>query len=678
MTIGADAQSTGGVARRADIQGLRATAILFVVLFHASVGLSGGYTGVDVFFAISGFVITSTLVGELERTGRLRLGRFYMRRIRRLLPALALMLVVVAALGTFAAPLAGQRTGGMTGIFAALFAGNLYLANLANGYFATAASLDPLLHTWTLGVEEQFYLFFPLVLLLGWWIGSRALLRESGRRLGAAALVLLVAAASLLLAVALVRGIAAGGQNGLRFWFYGSPARAWEFAAGAAAALLLPWLRRLPAITADVLGFIGLALVVGGAVLLSDAAEPSPERLLLLPVAGTCALLVSGATRATSTSRLLSIAPFVVIGDLSYSWYLWHWPLIVYAKAIWPTSGLAAPAAAVGSLLPAWLSYRYVENPIRYRLPLTRRNIGSLAAICVVVPVAASAGLVMFSNSIAGRPWIARWKASQINHLDVTRECDGAIPGRVPIRRCMWRVPHARGTIILTGDSNAGQFSEPVVGAANEAGFNAELITHSGCPYADVVAVLPGIPPGNCRAWIVATIKAVIAQHPRLVIAANRTDYFFSSFELAPPGGALTPDRSTKVHIWTSGLHRALSRTNAAGVPVLLVQPVPMLQTPAGDCAVIRVLTSSCLQPEPKREVDEELKQAIEANNAAAFGLPSTRTISFENLMCARASCSSVRNHVLLYRDSRHLSVQGSELLTRRFYNAIRTVTDGL
>ncbi len=654
-------------------------AILLVVLFHAGVGLSGGYTGVDVFFAISGFVITSTLVAELERTGRLRLGRFYMRRIRRLLPALALMLVVVAALGTFAAPARWPTNrrddrGSSRRCSPAI----CYLANLANGYFATSASLDPLLHTWTLGVEEQFYLFFPLVLLLGWWIGSLALRREDGRRLGATALVLLVAAASILLAVALVRGIAVGGSNGLRFWFYGSPPRAWEFAAGACGCTAV-------AVASTLAGDHGRrARGSPGSHWCSgerccSRMRPSPHRrgCSLLPVTGTCALLIAGAIRPTLPSRLMGIAPLVFVGDLSYSWYLWHWPLIVYAKALWPTSGLAAPIAAAGSLLPAWLSYRYVENPIRYRLPLTRRKISAIAAACIVVPVAASAGLVVFSHSIAGRPWIARWNASQTEHLDARRSCDSAIPGRKPIGRCTWRVPHARGMIVLAGDSNAGQFSEPVVRAANEAGFDAELITHSGCPYADVIAVLPGIPPGNCRAWIVAAITAVVAQHPRLLIAANRTDYFFSDFELAAPGGALTADRRAKVRIWRDGLHRALARTTAAGVPVILVQPVPMLRTPAGDCAVIRVLTSSCLQPVPRHEVDEELKQAIEADSAVASSVPLTRTISFENLMCSRVSCSSVRNHVLLYRDSRHLSVQGSELLTTRFYNAIRAAARG-
>jgi peptidoglycan/LPS O-acetylase OafA/YrhL len=157
-----------GSWRRADVQGLRGIAVLLVVLYHAGLDVPGGFTGVDVFFVISGFVITGLLLRELDASGSLDLRRFYARRIRRLLPALAVMLTVVAAVGLLASPVGAQVTTAHTGIAASLFAANAYLYRLGTGYFDVRTTLDPLLHTWTLGVEEQFYLVFPALLLAAW------------------------------------------------------------------------------------------------------------------------------------------------------------------------------------------------------------------------------------------------------------------------------------------------------------------------------------------------------------------------------------------------------------------------------------------------------------------------------------------------------------------------------
>ncbi|MDX6398953.1 MAG: hypothetical protein QOJ43_2361, partial [Gaiellaceae bacterium] len=259
---------------RRDIQGLRAVAVLLVVAYHAGLPTPGGFSGVDVFFAISGFVITTTLIRELASDGSIDLLRFYGRRVRRLLPALAVMLTVVALLGTLASPLAAQRTGALTGVAASFFGANVYLAQLPAGYFDVSSTLDPLLHTWTLAVEEQFYLVFPLLLLLGW---------ACSRRRAAAALVATISICSFFLAVVLA---------GSSFGFYSAVTRAWEFGAGALVAIAAPWLVRAPARFGALVAAFGLgAIAVTAFGVRGTAGDP---RDVLLAVGGTCALLLAG------------------------------------------------------------------------------------------------------------------------------------------------------------------------------------------------------------------------------------------------------------------------------------------------------------------------------------------------------------------------------------------------
>ena len=330
-------QSTIRPPFRADIEGLRAVAILLVVAYHAGTpGFSGGYVGVDVFFVLSGYLISWLLVQEIERTGTVSLLSFYGRRARRLLPGLAVVLVVtMAASALIYAPYEHRFLANTAAATAGYFS-NLYFARAAIDYHGPAAVINPFLHTWSLSVEEQFYLVWPWLVLFG----SGVLWKRQDHRAGKFRLLLwmmIAAAASFALSLYLtsVRPTAA---------FFLSPTRAWEFAFGAIGFLLpvnvasakLPVKMRdsyLSLINHRVgfAGWVGLAGIILAGIMF-DSTTPFPGVAALLPTVST--VLVLRAAKGSLISRFLSIRPLTEIGRLSYSWYLWHWPVLLLADAL--------------------------------------------------------------------------------------------------------------------------------------------------------------------------------------------------------------------------------------------------------------------------------------------------------------------------------------------------------
>ncbi|WP_155766298.1 acyltransferase family protein, partial [Mycobacterium colombiense] len=314
---------------RPDIEGLRAVAVIAVVLYHAGIpGVTGGYIGVDVFFVISGFLITGLLFREASTTNTVALGRFYGARARRLLPAAAIVGTITAIGAAAALPPLQARSVFLDGIASALYVGNYRFALRGTDYLASDAP-SPFQHYWSLGVEEQFYLVWPvLIIAVAWSVRRIRLLRGAETRATPYAVVLAVLAAASLTAGALWT------RTSPSWAFFSLPTRAWELAAGGLVALSLQQWRRLSLRTASIAGGGGLALILLTCTQLNSH-TPYPGTEALLPVLGTALIIGGGAvTGGLGVGRLLCRPAMRAIGRISYSWYLWHWPVLLLMPAL--------------------------------------------------------------------------------------------------------------------------------------------------------------------------------------------------------------------------------------------------------------------------------------------------------------------------------------------------------
>jgi len=376
---------------RGDIQGMRAIAVALVLLYHARVpGFSGGFVGVDIFFVISGFLITGLILREIGSTGGFSPLAFYARRARRLLPATAVVLIGVGVLSFLTLPNTLWAGTAQDIRASALYFVNWHFAQRAVDYLSSGAAASPVQHFWSLAVEEQFYLVWP-ILLLALLSLSRKIRLSLHKTLLAG--ISLIAVPSFLWSVHLT-------ATAPRAAFFISTTRAWELGMGAALALAVNRLRRIRPGAALIVGWVGLAAIMFAA-LRFDESTPFPSYAALLPTAGTAALIASGTPRFTSRlKQFLSIEPMQKIGTLSYSIYLWHWPLLVSATWLWakPGSVLAPSTAALVvavSMLPAWMNYRFVEAPIHHSATLGRQPHRSLAVglACTTIGMLAGIGL---------------------------------------------------------------------------------------------------------------------------------------------------------------------------------------------------------------------------------------------------------------------------------------------
>lgn len=667
-----DGGAPARLAFRPDVQGLRAIAVVLVVAFHSGLPPRGGFLGVDVFFVISGFVIGRLLLSEQARTGRIALGRFYARRVRRLLPALVIVIGFVAIVSIVAVgPLGSVReTTKNTGIGAALYLANFAILHYQQvGYFDPGAANNPFLHTWTLGVEEQFYLFFPLLLIV---LGLVA--RPFGRRRGVLVVgVSLAALASLGLAAVLTATFGADlVESHGRFAFYASPTRAWEFLVGVLVALAEPRLVRVGRRVAGVGAALGLVAIFAGA-WVAVGSDATIGVATLAPVLGAALVILSGTPGTVLSERVLSARPMVWIGDRSYGWYLWHWPFMVFARLSFPTmSPWVLLGVGILALVPTELSYRYVEQPIRHSdawlgwRAVATGVVGSGVAILVLLGV----------NTWAPVPKAAaaKLRADLTSTVGPAQQCyrTGEVGDANPRSACIWRVPDAKGKIVVIGDSHAWAINSGMVTAARQAGYDENMIYRAGCPFADVIRVATASVQRECRDFVEAKTEAIIRTDPALVVLVSNQDSYvhLDSYTLRDPvDGRTGRDEKSRAQIWQAGLTRTLQTFADNDIPAVVVSTVPQLAPfDLTLCPAWRLWVdpSGCVHTIARSTVDRDQHAGRVATANAVRAVPGSRLVSFEDDLCTPEVCSTRRDGRFTYRDQTHISPTGAELLVPR------------
>lgn len=663
---------------RNDIDGLRAVAILPVVFYHANVkGFEGGFIGVDVFFVISGYLITSLLLEEIRTTGSVNLASFYARRARRLLPALLLVVLVALALGAITlTPVGGeQKALGRSAIAALLFHSNFYFANKTGGYFDAPSESLPLLHTWSLGVEEQFYFIWPLIMV--------ACIRVAGGRNFSKYFIFSL---GILFAVSLIYSYLAtlGDSQTAHFAFFMLTARAWELVIGALLAYALPHLSAPKPALGAALSALGVGAILFAATHFR-AGMPYPGIAAIVPTVGTSAVIV-GCTMAPDglVRRLLSSRILVGIGLVSYSWYLWHWPLLVYGRM----AATAETASVVGLLLIALsfafavLTYLYVEQPIRthrFTASFSELKILSAAAMAIIVAVGSAQGLVEYSKYLKehgpGYDYLTLaqkdvgWSRHRCLH-----DGDEDFVALKPIKSCIERPEGARHYIMLWGDSHADHYAGMLENVTKSHNLGILPRTMSGCPpLLNVHIRTNGKDRKNCDQFnreVFKEIQAGVAsgEITAIVISARWTQYVGKPSIAGNPfyhelldGDSPASDQPALLALGLSSTLKALSKL---GVKILIIKPIPEQLHNVPNCLAWKT-AEQCSVKLDRAEAHRSLAQ--NAIKTAISNVSGTQLWDPFGPMCDDEICLVKRDGIVMYRDDDHLSYSGAVWLSSKF-----------
>ncbi len=697
---------------RPDIEGLRAVAVVAVVLLHAGMpGVGGGFVGVDVFFVISGFLITGLLWREVSTAGSVRLRRFYGARARRLLPASAAVGVVTAIASAVLLPPLQADAVLYDGIASALYVNNYWAISQGVHYFGGNKPPSPFQHYWSLGVEEQFYLVWPAII-----IGTAWLIRHTRRRAKATESQARSSATPYLVVLALVAAVSFAMSLVITYVmpgiaFFSLPTRAWQLAAGGLVALSAAHWRRLAPPAATITGWAGLGVILVACTCLS-ATTPYPGIAAVLPVLGTMLVIGAGfATPSRGCGRILAAAPMRAIGRVSYSWYLWHWPVLVLAPALLghPLGLAARLAAALVSGGLAVLTLRLIENPLRYADRVRRSALASLAlgaaatavAVCVAVvllvwvPVPVGRGAPARALTIAAAPSPAgdnidtydaavQHAFAQVqavvaasaelkivpSNLQPALRSAGAELNAMLFNGCL-RTPFQSGqpecatgdtasttTVALVGDSHAAMWNPAFQQIATQRRWRLEMLSKGACPLMDLPItnhLFSGLVEHleHCEQWRGQVLTRLRDEHPRLIVMSLWRGYGSGS------GNGWLSGFNSYDPAWIDSLTRLVQQLRATGAKVLVLGPIPDPHAYVPICLSGQMDDAMACSPPRSTAVNEPGIAAESAATKAGGG----QYVDLTELFCTTNRCPVVVGNTMVYIDEEHMTLEYSRQL---------------
>lgn len=619
---------------RKEIQGLRALAILLVVAAHAGVpGVQGGFIGVDVFFVISGHLITALLIQEHEKHGKIDLVGFFARRARRLLPALLTMILVVSLIAIVVMAPAQQLNQIWGAVTATLWSSNIYFALSSQDYFSAGHDSNLFLHTWSLGVEEQYYLLWPFLILLFF----RAAKRADNFQLFKIILGLCIAFFAYSVFLTITKPL---------WGFYLMPSRIWQFGLGGISYVIS--IRLAPdwhqGGFARAVTWAGLLLIVIAAITLRPEMT-YPGWWALLPSLGAFLILI-----IRRAPPLLANSVSEWLGNVSYSWYLWHWPILLLTANLVSPSPLTTATAVIISLLIAFVSYKTIENPIRRSARLQPRK--KLTIFVALLSAALSVAMLLKWQGSAqvwdNAPSLAQQRiATSDIPIIYGHGCDEWIySSRLKI--CSYGNPQASKTVVLLADSIGAQWFPALAHIYQSKDWKIEVITKSSCPIVDEPFFYGRIGRvfTECETWRNEALNW-LAQHHTDVIFMGTTRVDYSEQQ------------------WIQGSKKVLQRLSPTTSHIYILTPTYALPFDAPSCMAKDLWQRQFFSPTQKCEAYVEGKHEDDIDHwlrIAASPFPNVSIINLNSRICPDHHCSGAKNGVLGYRDNQHLTA--SHILT--------------